>query len=266
MKFDNYFKFAIKVCLKNAKISSVDEVGQSLWFDLLDYLYEIMIEITSIKDKASNKSEDDEKKKICKMLTELINNAIKDVLNNMKTYVSFPVIMTRLSDKHGELEIESFKEMFISMLSSYFYNEKILETASMIIRNDVAFQFKSLSQMRSKAFQINKSLCAKCDKKVKEKDEEEMVIFQCGHIYHGHCFKDSITCYACSYKEISKLLYNLIEAESLDQLMKKNVKNEDNEQEDSKGEEKGEDSAQQKADPSQKTAVKGIKEIGRAHV
>eukprot|EP00826_Nyctotherus_ovalis_P067021 TRINITY_DN9983_c0_g1_i13.p2 TRINITY_DN9983_c0_g1~~TRINITY_DN9983_c0_g1_i13.p2 ORF type:complete len:146 (+),score=33.31 TRINITY_DN9983_c0_g1_i13:95-532(+) len=92
------------------------------------------------------------------------------------------------------------------MLSSYFYNEKILETAAMIISNDVVLQFKNLSGMRCKAFQVMNSNCARCETKISDKDKSNIAIFPCGHTYHEHCFENKDYCYACSHKEISNPL------------------------------------------------------------
>jgi len=199
--FNDYFHKALKVCLKNAKVTLGDASGESLWFDLIDYLYEIMMGVFDKKEEVASS----ETREVHKILTKSINICIKDVLTQMMVYVGFPRIMTRLTEKHGELEIESFKEMFTSMLSSYFYNEKILDTAAKIISNDIVLQFKNLSGLRCKALQVMDAKCSKCETRFSEKDEENIAIFQCGHIYHGRCFDNKDTCYACSHKEISNL-------------------------------------------------------------
>ena len=207
-EFDQYFNCSLKVCQKNAKVTSGDESGQALWFSLLDYLYEIMLKLYDMKAQFMIGSEKAiQFEPIFQKLSLLLNACIKDLLTKMMVYVGFPAIMTRLSEKHGELEIESFKEMFTSMLSSYFYNEKILETASKIISNDVVSQFKSLSIMRCKGFPVANTFCAKCDRPISAKGETDMAIFACGHIYHSSCIgkdKKRNGCYACTYKEVSK--------------------------------------------------------------
>jgi len=194
MKFYTQFSYALEVCLENAKVTSGDNSGESLWFTLLSFLYDMMLQTSNTKSNTE----------IYEKLNDLITYWIKQILYKMMNYISSPVIMTRLTEKHGELEIQSFKEMFDSMLSSYFYNEKILETATMITSNELAAQFKALSSLHFQGFLVKETVCAKCEQKIIEDNENEMVIFQCGHIYHDNCYDKKTGCYFCSYKDISK--------------------------------------------------------------
>jgi len=210
-EFIEYFNLALKVCAKNAKVTSGDESSQALWFDLLDYLYAVLMKAKQLSEGEIEHTKLVVYNALITKITTRISNCIKDILTRMMMYVAFPTIMTRLSEQHGELEIESFKEMFTSMLSSYYYNEKILETASKIISNDVVSQFKALSSMRCKGFPVTNAICVKCERPINPKGVADIAIFQCGHAHHSTCLKDlTAGCYACTYREVSIFSIKLI--------------------------------------------------------
>ncbi len=207
-RFNKYFTMCMKVCRKNSSAAGGEDGGQNMWFMVLDYLYDVMLKLF---DMRNGMGEDQIKRNVFKVMFDQIsaelNDCIKKLLTEMIVYVPFPIIMTRVSEKHGELEIESFKEMFTNMLSSYYQQLRILETASKIIGNDVANQFRGLSKHRHKGFIVAESVCAKCDQPLSTKGDIPTVIYDCGHIYHGRCVKPRATCYACTYKEISTPWY-----------------------------------------------------------
>lgn len=210
MRFYTQFAYALEVCLENARVTSSDPEGEKLWFGLLDFLYEMMMKVFGIE----------EKNEMWDKLNDVIKNWIKEVLSKMMDFVRFPVIMRQLTERHGELEIESFKEMFASMLSSYFYNEKVLEAATLITSNELSAQSKALSSLHSQGFPVLSTVCAKCSVPV-DSNQHKIVVFPCGHIYHDACYDKE--CYFCVYKDISKF-GRMVEAMSLERLMRKEEK------------------------------------------
>eukprot|EP00831_Metopus_contortus_P019625 TRINITY_DN18534_c0_g2_i1.p1 TRINITY_DN18534_c0_g2~~TRINITY_DN18534_c0_g2_i1.p1 ORF type:complete len:207 (+),score=44.52 TRINITY_DN18534_c0_g2_i1:98-718(+) len=153
------------------------------------------------------------------MGTESLNFVIKELLDSMKVSISFSEILKRVTAKYGELEIESFKRMFTSMLFGYFYQEKILATVIEILGHNIVTQFLDLTRSRSKGFKVGNSLCAKCSRPINPKSDAEVVTFFCGHVYHSECVQSRSVCYYCTYKDVK--------AFNIDQLMKKISKKED---------------------------------------
>lgn len=201
------FSSALKVCKKNAKVTNANE-EEGLWFPLLDNLYDVVLKLYKKRpENSSNSVEDKFFNAFFDKVLGALNKCIKELLTLMMNYVSFPTILTKVTETHGELEIESFKEMFTNMLFSYFYQEKILETATKILGNSIVTQFQTLSKTRSKGLPVPSFICAKCDRIISNKGDTDVVIFPCEHIYHSTCIKGKSTCYACTYKETSICFY-----------------------------------------------------------
>jgi len=194
-RFEDLFHSAQKVCEKNSKNELSGKSSEDPWFLLLEHLYLIMMNYSK-----SSKFE----AQTLKIPLDTVNKCIQDLLNAMMKYVPFPSILTRVAEKHGELEIEKFKEMFLKMLSSYVYQEKILQTASKISATHLASQFKYLSRIRCKGVPVSETKCAKCDRQISNKISQDVTAFSCGHLYHTTCMEnDEKICFICTYKDAS---------------------------------------------------------------
>ena len=192
--FRENLKTAMDLCTENSKVMTNEEQGEDLWFKLLDQIYSLFMRSSESKDPSN----------ISKQTTKEMSELMQTLLNEMMHYVSFPKLLTRVANDHGELQISSFKEMFKNMLFSYMYQEKILETARNIASNNIVQQFDNLVKLRSKGFPTLQAKCDKCEESIETKNATEVTVYPCGHIYHTSCIEAEIMCYACTYKEISK--------------------------------------------------------------
>jgi len=200
IEFRRFFESALKVCKKNAKVTGNSESEQGLWFQLLDSLYEMWLSLVKLKNEKPMTKESITKNN---SISNSIKACIKMLVVSMMECVSFPTILKQITEKHGELEISSFKEMFASTLTSYFYQEKILETARGIIGNGVVKQFDELTKLKSKGVFLKHTYCSKCGNNILHNNEAEAIAFPCGHIYHSNCLRNREGCYVCMYGEKS---------------------------------------------------------------
>ncbi len=193
-EFKKYFEYALKVCVKHAKVTGNAESEQGLWFVLLDYLYDQWLKMY----KQLDGNEVPGRNVPASAFSATLNDCIKKLLSSMMVAVSFPTILTRVTEAHGELELESFKQLFTSMLNSYFYQEKILETAKNIVGISVARQFHALNCYRTKGVYLRRTFCSKCKQKIPNTEELEAVVYTCGHVYHARCIKPKEPCSSCA--------------------------------------------------------------------
>eukprot|EP00826_Nyctotherus_ovalis_P052527 TRINITY_DN6671_c0_g1_i2.p1 TRINITY_DN6671_c0_g1~~TRINITY_DN6671_c0_g1_i2.p1 ORF type:complete len:251 (-),score=79.36 TRINITY_DN6671_c0_g1_i2:56-706(-) len=146
---------------------------------------------------------------------EMLNECIKELLSVMTGYVSLPNIIMRVINKHGDLEICSFKDMFSSMLLTYFYQEKILATAKGIMSMEVSRHFHNLKKAMGKAVFVRHSVCGKCNDTIQWHALGEAVAFSCGHVYHEKCAGTEQSCSICLCGSFGRL--------SLQKLLKRHV-------------------------------------------
>ncbi len=203
-ELEDHFQYAAKVCKKNAAVSGNDESGQEMWFTLLDYLYQSML---TFMDKKTKAEEAKTSTANLDRAIDCVNRCIQKLLNDMMNFVSFPTILTRVTEKHGELELENFKKMFMNMLFSYVYQEKILQTASNIMANNIVKQFHSLTQFRSKGFPVLENICGKCGHSIPSTEAIEVTNYVCGHLFHSSCLHHSKSgCPICAAKALGIVL------------------------------------------------------------
>jgi len=201
--FKKFFELALKVCKKHAKVTGNRETEQSVWFMLLDKLYEMWMEV--------HKKSEDEKfanSKSFGHISSAINNSIKTLLDKMSNSVPLPTILAQVTKKHGRLEIASFKDMFTSMILTYFYQEKILETAKNIISSGVVQEFRQLNKAKGRGVYLKHTYCSKCAELVNPSGNIEALTFVCGHMYHKECLLNIDECYICIYNDKSKFWYD----------------------------------------------------------
>ncbi len=204
LEFRKYFDRALKVCKKHAKVTANDESEQGPWFTLLDHLYNSWLKMHRQQGERGPREAYGKTVPANTFITTL-NECIKSLLGSMMESVSFPTILTRVTQMHGELEIDSFKDIFTSMLHSYFYQEKILETARCIVSTGLVKQFQLLNCVRSRGIFLKTTVCARCEKPIPNKSEEEATTYPCGHIYHSLCVKPKEQCPACARQGKSML-------------------------------------------------------------
>ena len=213
------FNSALKVCRKNAKVTDNSENDQKLWFVFLDEVYNIWMDIQKLIKDNEHK---DNSAKITKLksISNIFNEFITKLLESMGECVSLPHILTSIVESHGELEIASFKSFFSSMITTYFYQEKVMETAKGIIGMEVGKEFRKLNYYLSRGAILKHTYCSKCGKLIEYNLEENAIAFPCGHIYHSKCISDSDVCFICVVYVKSNLKI-IIENIILEELMKK---------------------------------------------
>jgi hypothetical protein len=197
--FKKFFELALKVCKKHAKVTGNRETEESLWFILLDKLYDIWM---NVHKKSEDKQSADTKS--FGHISSAINNSIKTLFDEMSNSVPLPAILAQVTKKHEGLEIASFKDMFTSMILTYFYQEKILETARKIISSGVVKEFKQLSKVKGRGVYLKHTYCSKCGELINPSSNMEALTFACRHMYHKQCLVNIDECYVCIYNDKSK--------------------------------------------------------------
>lgn len=191
--FEVNLSTAMEVCKENSKAMTNEQQGEELWFKLLDHIYGYSLKLSETQKKTD----------ALKEATGVMSRCMKMLLKEMMDFVSFPRLLTRVANDHGELQIDSFGEMFKDMLFSYVYQEKILETARNIASGNIVQQFDSLVKLTGKGFPMLQAKCDKCEESVETRNAIEVTVYPCGHIYHAECVDPNAMCFSCTYKEIS---------------------------------------------------------------
>ena len=175
-EYKSVYNDAKKVCIKNAHITEKDK---KLWFSLLADLYETWQKMNHDKEVASNL----ETRNLLGSVINDINICIKELLDKMLEYIPFELVIAEVMENNAELELEGFKEMFNSMLISYLFQGKILETADKIIGNHLFYLTSSLIDYKTKAVTIENPYCDKCKSHISPEKYKNFFIFRCGHTF-----------------------------------------------------------------------------------
>ncbi len=190
---------ALKVCVKNAVVAGKE---QTLWFLLLDHLYELWKRLCcaypeAVGEKATLTSDDERSSSPVRRVVKTVYDCIKNLSAVLMQHTSFEDIIQHVTSKHGELEMENFRDMLSAMVITYLYQEKIFDVAKLIQGKSLTNQFGLLVRCSHKAVSIHDNVCAKCRKRVIALINDEFMAFPCGHIYHPGCLKEAKVCEYC---------------------------------------------------------------------
>ena len=218
-EFKAYFGEAIKVCGKHAITSSDSENDNLLWYSLLEKLYDIWKNF--VRNKEDN-LDSKERPKVESVDLQTVSNCIRFLLEEMCKTIPLQTVLRKITEKHGELEIDKFKNVFLSMLSSFFYQEKILETAKLIFGNNISSAFSGLIQLRNKSLILQDGKCQKCKEDINSNSNLKIKMFLCNHNYHLKCLEDISVCPKCKQRiEIEECVLSIHNPPSLKDKMKK---------------------------------------------
>jgi hypothetical protein len=85
------------------------------------------------------------------------------------------------------------KEVFLSMLTSYFHQEKILGTAKNILGNNIITEFDKILKTKGKGTCGYDNYCGRCKLPATYRDNISIVIFfSCGHVFHRKCLNEAV--------------------------------------------------------------------------
>lgn len=245
--YNKYFNCAIKVCIKHATITGGVEAEQGQWFVVLQHLYEFYLKLMRSKETPSSPTKQNTRNSPLDLIGTTINNCIRKLLSVMMDHISFQKILTTITDKHGELEMENFKGIFSTMILSYIHQEKILDSAKQILQHRIVSLFEDLEKSSRKGRGIKTNACAKCKKHFVIQSENQYYSFPCGHVYHTTCLKNNNICEECTFNNNRKMSFQLIGIDNLEQLsLQANIKKEELDSEKENHEEKKEIKEEQK--------------------
>ncbi|KAJ9588008.1 hypothetical protein L9F63_028181, partial [Diploptera punctata] len=155
---------------------------QSLWFPLLETLMK-----PQRRDNCANKP-------VLKELTQ-------QLLMAMSGYVSLPaIIQVILMDpaykggKFGDI-----RELMMGMLSNSCYEETLLQATARLLSTDLHHRLAKLLASTNQGISPRNLSCALCHKPLNVlKEDDNDILFRCGHAYHISCLEPPWHCIHCA--------------------------------------------------------------------
>lgn len=141
-------------------------------------------------------------------LEPMVQSCIRNVLEKMMDNVDFNKIITYIVKEFGDIPFRYFKENIVSVLSQYSYQKNIVRKAIDLLRADLRTMTQDMLIMRSKGVSSRQFSCSQCQDQIDSEDllkgnEEKMILFACGHAFHGRCAREKI-CKTCEMDNIRK--------------------------------------------------------------
>jgi len=184
---------ALELCLRNT--SRLDESeNEEHWFSLLDNVLRLLNDFNEYFTYYPH-------------LEPMLFKIIKQILEGMVYNVDFNRMITHIVSKFRghNIKFKYFKDSIVGVLSRFSYQKNILSKAINLLNNDIRNMTQDLLLLRSKGVSSRDFKCASCGQVIISNDmlksqDEKMLIFVCGHSYHGKCAK-SRTCELCRKEE-----------------------------------------------------------------
>lgn len=140
---------------------------------------------------------------------EVVRPLLQEVLNSMSSYVNLPaVIQIILQDPaYSGGTFGEIRDLMMGMLGNCMYEELLLQTTSRLLSADLHMQLakelaisnKGLGPRVSPAVR-NTPACSYCREPLAafgSSENEESILFRCGHSYHAKCIEQPPQCSKC---------------------------------------------------------------------
>ena len=206
-------KLGLSICESSSNIRS--KHIQQCWVNLLNELYEFKYKLNEF----SYKSEiNNEKKKIIEDLKKNTGNHIEKILISMTDYNELLPMIDLISNKFNKFGTSEFAHLIMQIINSFEKSDAIYKIVEIIFKITNYNELMNFSNENRKGISF---IIDKCDLCKKEINENNIVIFKCGHKYHKYCcyllkISDELNpnindtqeiCYICKKDDIDTPLY-----------------------------------------------------------
>ena len=211
--FTKYLNKGIGVC------ESSQGNDDDIWFNILNKLFEyenkIPEHVTKYSDNELNKS-------LIQHFQNVILQDIKDLMDNMCSYVSITKIMNVVSERNKDAGFKEFKELIMKILNNYSSQTNIFVSTRNLLSN-LIFENEGLFQsLNQEGDLLDFQNCDGCKKEFNKDfmNKEKVILFNCKHMYHKNCVEKENTdngieeicpiCNAIEFEQSSKKGQSLI--------------------------------------------------------
>ncbi|XP_062867008.1 vacuolar protein sorting-associated protein 8 homolog isoform X2 [Trichomycterus rosablanca] len=128
-----------------------------------------------------------------KHTSEALKELTMKVLNNMSSFIALPAIIQRILQDpvYGKGKLAEIQGLILGMLDTFNYEQTLLETTTNLLNSDLHWSLAHLRKAVSRGLHPRQDHCNICLQQYKrrQENEEEIIIFSCGHLYHCQCLQ-----------------------------------------------------------------------------
>ena len=203
-KFKSYMTLGIDICLQR--------LNENLWLTLLAGLYNVYAKFKIFKNDHFRKDLEFE----FTHLEHIISELLSEILRHMCSSTGVVRIFESMNGNFQDLGFKEFRKPVIDVLYVFQKSIVYLKKVLIILQNDVLMTSEDLFSSLSKGqrvgigFKSKNGICSACNKHfsgISHNSDDNLIVFQCGHIYHRDCValeQNKIVCYVCRTIEINE--------------------------------------------------------------
>ncbi|XP_061914990.1 vacuolar protein sorting-associated protein 8 homolog isoform X3 [Entelurus aequoreus] len=151
---------------------------KELWFSLLEILMASQKQMK--RPPAAN-------------MSEVLKDLTMKVFNSMSSFISLPDIIQLILQDHlyGEGQVAEIHGLLLGMLNTFNYEQTLFETTTRLLNNDLHWSLAHLRTAVTKGLHPRQDYCHICIQQCKRwhNSTDEIIIFNCGHLYHIQCLQ-----------------------------------------------------------------------------
>jgi hypothetical protein len=178
--FTKYLNKGIQVC------ESSQGNDDDIWFNILNKLFEYE---SKIPEYVTKYSDNELNKTLIQHFQNVILQDIKDLMDNMCSYVSITKIMNVVSERNKDAGFKEFKELIMKILNNYSSQTNIFVSTRNLLSN-LIFENEGLFQsLNQEGDLLDFKNCDGCKKEFNKDfmNKEKVILFNCKHMYHKNC-------------------------------------------------------------------------------
>ena len=192
---------------KNINLIKKEEIKNS-WTKPLDQFYEFKnsLELINSNNRLGIKYKSNNFIEVFNKIEQKLLENIEYILNKMSDYIPLSIIVEILSEKFKNSKFIEYSKIFQAMFFNTRRTEEIFKSIVNLTSNIIKSEYKDYLTEIKKGISSDFKICEFCKEKVEDSNENNiMLYFKCGHVYHKGCCSleaGKYTCYICRVEEM----------------------------------------------------------------
>jgi hypothetical protein len=222
-KLKKYIELGLGICQKSSNLKKKEkELVNDYWLPLISTIYTFQINFTpELKENKNNYKTAD----YIKINNILIEN-FESIIKKMTDFISLPLIMDILGKKYEKARFIKFKELNFLMFSNFRLEENIFKLSKNLIDTGFNLEINNYLYERNKGHIASLKYCSSCFKFLWINKFDEIIYFNCNHVYHRICFIKEGEGDECPICKRNECVFNYKENNYFDEIDKIKISNE----------------------------------------
>jgi hypothetical protein len=196
---DRCLELSIALCERNTRLL-MPEQAQSLWFQILDLLVTQVRVIKRGEDGTGRRPRvhsglgagNAAGSSPAERMLFAVSGRVSALLTRMAASLDTRAIVQYIVTQHGGQELWEFRSVLLSVLETSRFEMEMRQTVNKLVDGDLSLALHDMAAISARGIRPAAPYCEFCRRGISESDSGgggRLLLFECGHVYHGGCLR-----------------------------------------------------------------------------